>query len=86
MDTQASYPALAYTNPAPPQNGGEATDRALAARVTAAISELQVAVSAAQTAGLRINLDFERVRGRLPELDARTETLVGRVDIHRDLG
>ena len=86
METPPSYPALAYANPTPPRTGCEETDRALAARVTDALSELQVAMAAAQAAGLRVDLDFERVRGRLPDPDAGTETLVGRIDIYRDLG
>jgi hypothetical protein len=86
MDTHESYPTLAYANPVPPRADGGAVDRELAARVTEAVSELQVAVAEAQAAGLRVDLGFERVRGRLPELDTNAETLVGKLDIYRDLG
>ncbi len=86
MDTHEFYPKLAYANPVPPRVDGTETDRELAARVTEAVSALQVAVAAAQAAGLRVDLGFERVRGRLPELDTKAETLVGKLDIYRDLG
>jgi hypothetical protein len=85
METREATPTLAYANRVPPRPVQGLSDQALADQVTTAMSDLGAAIAAARATGLRVDLDFERVPGRLPELGPEAETLVGTVDIYRAL-
>jgi hypothetical protein len=85
MKTVATFPKPVAAGRTPLATGVQRGDQVLADRVTAAMNDLVAAIAAARAIGLRVDLDFERLPGRLPELGPEAETLVGKVDIYRAL-